>query len=266
MYIDSHAHFDLALEETSVSESSLIDAMKDQSIERAVQVGIDMASSHWSHDFARRNAGAGIYFTAGIHPSSTAGDPELAELADLVESVRSGGSAPLLFGIGECGLDFYRKRMPREMQIRSFRFQIELARLHRLPIIVHSRDAMEETLGILGEYGPSAGIMHCFSGDAAAARRVLDLGFHVSFAGNVTYRTANMLQEAASYVPLDRLLIETDAPFLTPVPLRGRKNRPDYVIHTYRFIAGLRSEPLPRIIEAVHENFMGMVSHEVKTV
>ncbi len=266
MYIDSHAHFDLALEEASVSESSLIDAMKDQSVERAVQVGIDGASSRWSHDFAKRNAGAGIFFTAGIHPSSTAGDSELGELADLVDTVRSGDSAPLLFGIGECGLDYYRKRTPRDMQVRSFRFQIELARRHGLPIIVHSRDAMEETFDILGEYGQSAGIMHCFSGDAAAARRVLDLGFLISFAGNVTYRTATILQEAASYTPLDRLLIETDAPFLTPVPLRGKKNRPEYVVHTYRFIAGLRREPLPRIIEAVHENFMGMVGHEVKTV
>jgi TatD DNase family protein len=266
MYIDSHAHFDLALEDASVSESMLLDAMRAQSVGQAVQVGIDFASSIWSRDFAKRNAGAGILFTAGLHPSSPADERELGKLADFVGSVRADDGAPLLFGIGECGLDFYRKRTPKETQALSFRFQIELARRHGLPLIVHSRDAMEETLGILGEYGGTTGIMHCFSGDAAAARRVLDLGFLISFAGNVTYRTALTLQEAAAYVPLDRLLIETDAPFLTPVPLRGRKNRPEYVIHTYKFIAELRHDPLTRVMDAVCENFMGMVNHEVKTV
>jgi TatD DNase family protein len=266
MYIDSHAHFDLALEDASVSEPMLLDALRAGAVERAVQVGIDCASSEWSCDFAKRNAAAGILFTAGIHPSSTAGDRELGKLADLVGSTLADDAAPLLFGIGECGLDYFRKRTPREMQVRSFRFQIELARKHGLPVIVHSRDAMEETLAILGEYPGTAGIMHCFSGDAAAARQVLDLGFLVSFAGNVTYNSARVLHEAAAYVPLDRLLVETDAPFLTPVPLRGKKNRPDYVIHTYRFIAELRHEPLARVADAVRENFRGMVSHEVKTV
>jgi TatD DNase family protein len=266
MYIDSHTHFDLALEDASLSESMLLEAMRAGSIGQAVQIGIDCASSRWSLDFAKRNAGAGILFTAGIHPSSPADDRELGKLEELVGSVLSGDSAPLLFGIGECGLDFFRKRTPAEIQVRSFRFQIELARKHNLPVIVHSRDAMEETLGILGEYGGTSGIMHCFSGDATAARRVLDLGFNISFAGNVTYRTASLLQEAAAYVPLDRLLIETDAPFLTPVPLRGKKNRPEYVIHTYRFIAELRNEPVTRVTDAVRENFREMVSHEVKNV
>jgi TatD DNase family protein len=267
MYIDSHAHVDLTLDEdASLTEAVLIDAMHAQSVDRAVQVGIDVASSLWSRDFARRNRDAGMFFTAGIHPSSPAGDSELNRLSYLVASVISSGDAPLLFGIGECGLDFYRMRTPRDEQVRSFRFQIELARRHGLPIIVHSRDAMDETLAILGEYGTAPGIMHCFSGDATAARRVLDLGFHISFAGNVTYRTATLLQEAASYAPLDRLLVETDAPFLTPVPLRGRKNRPEYIVHTYRFIAELRREPLSRVTDAVRENFMEIVSHEVKTV
>ena len=266
MYIDAHAHFDLVLEDASLTEAMLIREMHEASVKRAVQVGIDGASSRWSHEFARRNAGAGVLFSAGIHPSSPAGERELHDLAALVNEVHSGDGMPLLFGIGECGLDFYRMRQPREQQAGSFRFQIELARRHGLPLIVHSRDAMDETLDILGEYGPMAGIMHCFSGDAASARRVLDLGFLVSFAGNVTYRTARDLQEAAAFVPLDRLLVETDAPFLTPVPLRGRKNRPAHVIHTYRFLAELRHEKLDRVQDAVSENFMGMVAHEVKTV
>jgi len=266
MYIDSHAHFDLALEDASVSEPMLLDALRAGSVERAVQVGIDCESSGWSRDFAKRNAAAGILFTAGIHPSSAADDRELGKLAGLVESVLSDDDAPLLFGIGECGLDYYRKRTPNEMQVHSFRFQIELARKHGLPIIVHSRDAMEETLAILGEHPGTAGIMHCFSGDAAAARRVLDLGFLVSFAGNVTYASARVLHEAAAYVPLDRLLVETDAPFLTPVPLRGKKNRPEYIAHTYRFIAELRHETLARVADAVRENFSRVVNHEVKAV
>jgi TatD DNase family protein len=140
--------------------------------------------------------------------------------------------------------------------VQSFRRQIDMAKRFGLPVIVHSREAMEDTLAILHEESATLGIMHCFPGDREAARKVLDLGWYISYAGNVTYRSAVNLHESALYVPLDRLLVETDAPFLTPVPLRGKKNRPEYVLHTYRYLSELRREPLAKIADAVHKNFM----------
>jgi TatD DNase family protein len=223
MYIDSHAHFDLIMEEAGVTEDLLMDGLRDNDITQAVQVAIDPGSSRWSLDFAKRHAGCGILCTAGIHPSSPAGEPELKELASIVEKAMGGDR--LLFGIGECGLDYYRMRQPRETQERSFRFQVELANTYRLPLIVHSRDAAGDTLAVLRETCGTVGIMHCFPGDQEMAKDFLDLGFYISFAGNVTYRSATGMHAAAAYVPLDRLLVETDAPFLTPVPLRGKKKQ-----------------------------------------
>jgi TatD DNase family protein len=266
MYIDSHAHFDLTMEDGSIAEDMLMEQTRANNIVRTVQISIDAACSRWSRDFARRHAKNGVLFTIGIHPSSPADDNELNELKSLAEGIMSCDDSKLIFGIGECGLDFYRKRQPRESQERSFRFQIELANRLGLPVIVHSRESMKETLTILRETCRTTGIMHCFSGDRDDARKVLDLGFYISFAGNVTYRNAIAMQTSASYVPLERLLVETDSPFLTPVPLRGKKNRPEYVIHTYRFIAELRSEPEDRLAGAVYENFMELANHEAKKV
>jgi TatD DNase family protein len=266
MYIDSHAHFDLALENTDVTEDMLLEQARANAVTSVVQISIDAASARWSRDFAIRHAARGALYTIGTHPSSPAGDNELRELEELAAGVISGEERNLLFGIGECGLDFFRKRQAAETQERSFRFQIELANRYGLPVIVHSRDAMEETVAILLDYPGTSGIMHCFPGDRDAAKKVLDLGFYISFAGNVTFKNAETLHDSAVYVPLDRLLIETDAPFLAPVPMRGKKNRPEYVVHTYRFIAGLRGEPLDRIAGAVYENFMEIRSHAAKKV
>ncbi len=255
--IDSHAHFDLCLEEGG-SEEEYVTALAAHGVRRAVQVSIDAEGLAWSRAFAARNRGAGMFFTAGIHPSSRAEEADLERLRGFVEEVAGSADADLLFGIGETGLDFYRMHQPVEMQRRSFEFQLDLAARHNLPVIVHSRDAAEDTLAVLRAKNPPLGIMHCFSGDGAMARRFLDLGFYISFAGNLTYRAASDLHDAAKYVPADRLLLETDAPFLTPVPLRGKRNRPEYVIHTYEFIAALRNETVPSIQERVFENFSAL--------
>jgi len=266
MYIDSHAHFDLILEDSPLNETALMEHLKENGISRVVQASIDVASSRWSREFARRRAGQGMVFTVGIHPSSPAPEAELRELEQLAISILNGPDANLLFGIGECGLDFYRMRQPKETQERSFRFQIGLANRLGMPLIVHSRDAMEETLAILREACRTGGVIHCFSGDRNDAGTCMDLGFYISFAGNATYRAAVNLHEAAAYVPLNRLLVETDAPFLTPVPLRGKQNRPDYVIHTYRFIAELRGEPIESIAEAAQKNITELLNHEAKKI
>ncbi len=256
MLIDSHAHFDLVLEGRDITEAEIFSGLKEHSVAFSVQVSIDPAGFSWSREFAARNRDRGILFTLGIHPSSPASEKDLKNLADFTAEVMAGRDAHLLFGIGECGLDFYRMRQQRDVQERSFEFQIDLAHRHSLPVIVHSRDAMAAAIDLLWRKKPGKGIMHCYSGTVPDARSLLDLGFYLSFAGNVTYSKAHNLQDAARYVPLDRLLIETDAPFLTPVPLRGKQNRPYNVHHTYQFIADLRGESISKLEKAVYENFV----------
>ncbi len=262
MYIDSHCHFDIILENRKISPESLMSGMKKEGVNYAVQVSIDNQGLKWSHEFAKQQRENGILFTLGIHPSSEAGPEELRELSSFAEKISASDERDLLFGIGECGLDFYRMRQEREMQENSFRFQLDLAKRYGLPVIIHSRNAMERTLEIVRETPPERGIMHCFPGDEKEAEKVLDLGLTISFAGNVTYKNAGELHRSASSVPLDRMIIETDAPFLTPVPLRGKKNLPWYVINTYRFIADLKKISLSKLEDAVYGNFMKLKNRE----
>ncbi len=254
MYIDTHAHFDMCLEDSTVTEEDLISGLRNNDIKFAVQVSVDLESLDWGYKFAERNEN--IFFTLGLHPSSKAGDKELDGLSEYADKVMASDDSRLLFGIGETGLDYYRMRQPRDIQIKSFEYQIEISKKHGLPLIVHSREAFADTVKILKEKNPLAGIMHCFPGNREMARSALDLGFYISFAGNLTYTKAGDLHESASYVPLDRILLETDAPFLTPVPHRGKKNRSEYVIHTYDFLSRLRKEPLTKIQDAVYNNFI----------
>jgi len=260
MYIDTHAHFDICIEEGVATEQTLIDELAASDIGRAVQISIDEDGFAWSRDFARRRRGRGVLFTAGIHPSSQSDDAKLGRLSAFLDDSLAGDGADLLLGVGETGLDFYRMRQPRDAQERSFEFQLGAAKRRGLPVIVHIRDAMDEGIAIMTRFAPLTGIMHCFSGDSAAARRVIDLGLLVSFAGNLTYPKATQLHDAARYVPLDRLLLETDAPFLTPVPYRGKPNRPAFVTHTYAFFATMRKEPLANVIDTIEQNFDTLIA------
>lgn len=259
MFIDSHAHFDIIQKETDSKADNLIKALKDNNIKHAVQVSISADGLNQSYKFALRYKNDGIFFTAGIHPSSTAGEQELTfldnNLSEIVKKEKN-----LLFGIGECGLDYYRMKQTKEMQIASFQHQILLAKKYNLPLIIHIRDAMADALKILRNHSPLRGIMHCFSGNKKSAKEALDLGLYISYAGNVTYRKAFNLHESSLYVPLDRLLLETDAPFLTPEPLRGDRNKPEYVIHTYNFMAKHRKIPVLKLEEQIYENFTGILN------
>jgi len=259
MLIDSHAHFDMILDDMKITETELIKSLRYHNIKYSVQVSIEEKGLEWSRDFSKRNYENGVLYTLGIHPSSKADESDIEKLADFTKKEMAGKYGRLILGIGECGLDFYRMHQPEEIQRRSFEAQIDIAKKNKLPLIVHIRDAMDAGLEILQRKKPASGIMHCFSGDAAVAKRVLDMGFLISFAGNVTYKNATDLQEAASYVPLDRMLIETDSPFLTPVPLRGRPNLPEYIKHTYKFISDLKKITLSKLEDSVIENFEKMI-------
>jgi TatD DNase family protein len=195
----------------------------------------------------------------GIHPSSKATEKELKTLSDFVDSEMKGKFSKLLLGIGECGLDYNRMYQPKEMQRASFEAQIDIAKRHKLPLIIHCRNAMDETIQILKDKKYNYGIMHCFAGDSGAAKLVLDMGFILSFAGNVTYKKAVELHDAVKYVPLDKLLLETDSPFLTPEPERGKSNMPEMVKHTYKFVANLKKVSISKLEESITENFVKLI-------
>ena len=258
MFIDSHAHFDLCAEDHKTSAETIISLMEDNNVTTAVHIVIDTTGIQWGLDFINRHADKNIYIAMGIHPSSLADSEALHQLS--VTIAHSKKTIPhKIFGIGETGLDYYRMRQPKSMQIESFQFQIQLAKEHNLPVIIHSRDAMDDTYSIVKEYAPIHGIIHCFSGDHIDARKFIDLGFFISFAGNVTYKSATNLQQAASYIPMDTMLLETDAPFLTPVPFRGKPNHPGLVQHTYNYIAALRKISLSNCIDNIAQNFSNVL-------
>jgi TatD DNase family protein len=249
----------MILEDKKNSETDLVKSLKNNNIEFAVQISVEEKDFIWSRDFAERNHGSGIFYTLGIHPSSPAEEHRLSNLSGLVEQEMNGNNSRHLLGIGECGLDYYRMHQTKEMQIHSFETQIDIAKKYKLPLIIHSRDAMEDTLQILKNKNYGYGIMHCFAGDSAAAKKVLDMGFIISFAGNVTYKAAVELHDAASYVPLDKILLETDSPFLSPVPMRGKPNLPENINHTYRFIALHKKVSLDILEDSITKNFKSLI-------
>lgn len=248
---DSHCHLD----------DKQFDADREATIERALAAGVETMLAVGSGDgppdleagvrLAERYAA--IHATVGIHPHEArkADDAALKHLAELCVH-------PKVVALGEIGLDYHYDFSPRETQRAIFAEQLRIARDARLPIVIHTREAWEDTLLLLEEHWTGAaagGIMHCFSGGPDEARRVLDMGFHVSFAGVVTFPKALDIQRAARVVPLDRILIETDAPYLAPVPHRGKRNEPSFVTHTARKLAELRGEALETVAEAAAANF-----------
>jgi TatD DNase family protein len=197
-----------------------------------------------------------VRFSIGVHPHAAgkfADDPAAAAATVDAEMEKQ----PLTRGLGEIGLDYHYDFAPRDVQQQVFREQIRLATRRRLPIIIHTREADEDTFRILEEEGArdTGGVFHCFTGDREMARRALDSGFHISLAGIVTFPKALELKEVARMVPLDRLLIETDSPFLAPVPFRGKRNEPAHVIRVAEMVATLRGSDAQAIGEAALANF-----------
>jgi TatD DNase family protein len=208
-----------------------------------------MAAPRATLQLALRHPGE-VAATAGVHPHDAALAPASAR-----EELRTLCADPGVVAVGECGLDYHYDRSPRPLQRDWFAFQLELARELGKPVTVHSREADVETADLLRQHlGPAGGVVHCFTSDWAAARRYLDLGLSISIAGIVTFKTAEALREAARQIPLDRLLVETDSPYLAPVPLRGKRNEPAFVEKTARFLAALRGEPFELLCEATAQN------------
>src|SRR6266545_857156 len=212
---------------------------REAGVRRMVTIGTDVETSRAALAIAERDRD--VWATVGLHPhdAESGDDAVFDELGRLARS-------PRVVAIGEMGLDFFRNLSPRPAQEAAFRRQLDLARSLRKPVVLHCRDAHAETLAILAEARVSqmGGIMHCFSGDVELARRCLDLGLLISLAGPVTYPNARELPAVARFVPADRLVVETDCPFLPPQPYRGRRNEPAYLALTAARVAELRGESL----------------------
>jgi TatD DNase family protein len=233
MYFDTHAHLDL--EPLCDAEGEVVRRARDAEVSRIVTIGIDPESSEKAVAIAHRHGG--VYAAVGLHPHDASGcsEPLLSRLEELSRCDK-------VVGIGETGLDFHRDRSPRDAQRAAFREQIRLARRRSLPVIVHDRDAHEEILSLLSEENAAevGGIIHCFSGDYDMARRAIGMNFLLSVPGAITYKGSGTQVEAVRKIPLEKLLIETDSPFLAPLPHRGKTNEPSYVPLVAQKIAGIK--------------------------
>jgi len=254
LLIDSHCHLDF--KELAADEAAVLQRA------RASGVGGMLTISTRSDTFAAVRAIAerhsNVWCSVGIHPHEADEHPHV-DTAKLVERA----AHPRVVGIGETGLDYYYDHSDRERQQRSFRAHIAAARETALPLIVHTRDAEEDTLAILRDEmgkGPYTGVIHCFTASGAFADAAMDLGLYISISGIVTFKNARDLQETAARLPLDKLLVETDSPFLAPVPHRGKPCEPAYVADTARFLSQLRGESLDQLAQATSANFLNLFS------
>ncbi|KPL67592.1 LuxR family transcriptional regulator [Erythrobacter sp. SG61-1L] len=249
MLIDSHCHLEykgLVEEQQSVLERA-----------RAAGVhgflNISTRQSEWDRVVGTAAREPDVWASVGIHPHEADGHADLGAAVLLAATEH-----PKVIGIGETGLDYYYDKSDREVQQDLFRVHIGVARETGLPLIIHTRDAEEDTAAILREEmgkGAFPALIHCFTASADFARIVLDLGLSISISGIVTFKNAKDLQEVAAWIPQERLLVETDSPFLAPVPHRGRPCEPAFVADTAAFVAGLRSEPVEKLAEYTTRNF-----------
>ena len=251
MLVDSHAHLDLP--EFDDDRNEVIKRAKENGIDYILNIGINSESCRKaitladSYDF--------IYASIGIHPHDAKDVDE-----DTYAVLKSLANNKKVLAFGEIGLDFYRNLSPKGIQIKRFREQINLANELKLPVVIHNRDAHKETLEILKEEGAKnlGGIIHCFSGDYSMAKSCIDMGFYISIPGTITFPKAVELQEIVKKLPLSKILIETDCPFLTPVPYRGKRNEPSFVRYVAEKIASLKDTPLEEVAEITSQNFRSL--------
>ena len=252
MFVDSHCH--LNYKGLVEDQQGVLDRARAAGVE--AMLNISTRASEWDEVVGLAEREPDVWASVGVHPHDADTHPDV-ETATLVERARH----PRVVGIGESGLDFYYDKSDRDRQRASFRSHIAAARETGLPIIVHTRDAEADTLALLGEEMARAvfpGVIHCFTASDDFARKALDLGLYISISGIVTFKNAAELQATAKWLPQDRLLIETDSPFLAPVPHRGKTGEPAFVADTLAFLADLRGEDQDELAAATSANFYSL--------
>ena len=246
-YFDTHAHIGLITEDL-IDQLIVVQEARQEGVEHLVTVSNNLVD--FAHLYENLKTENQIYHSIGVSPSSVEqpGDDWEARIVD-------GTKLERVIAIGEIGLDYYRKFGDRDSQVELFIRQLELAEKLSLPVIIHNRDAGSDVLEILRERLPRrGGILHCYSEDYEYARKALDLNLWISFAGNVTYRNARNLQDTARKMPVERILIESEAPFMVPAIHRGKRNKPSYINETAAFIAELREVPVEELAETLYAN------------
>jgi len=233
MLIDSHAHLDM--KQFDSDRDQIIDRAVSADVMHIITVGIDIISSRNAVKLTQHYPS--ILATAGIHPhnADNANKNDLEQIALIAQHNK-------IIAIGEIGLDFFRNRSARKNQIEVFSQQLAIAISLDLPVVIHDREAHTETVSILSSFKQNGlhGMIHCFSGDYKLAKKFINMGYYISIPGTVTFNNASQIQDVARRIPLNRLLLETDAPFLAPTPYRGKRNEPSHIIHTAQKIAKLR--------------------------
>ncbi len=250
--VDSHTHFELLHEDDQADATAEIIARAQQE-GVAYFLNVCVKLSRFNYVLRPAEIYPFVYASVGLHPND---DTEQADLDTLIEL----GRHDRVVAVGETGLDYFRSSGELEWQRERFRCHIAAAKALNKPLIIHMRDAKDDTLAILRDEDAKSvgGVMHCFTEDWVIAQQALDIGFYISFSGIVTFKTAVNIQEVARLMPLDRMLVETDAPYLAPVPMRGKKNEPAYMRHTAEFIAKLRGISVEEVAEATTRNFFSL--------
>ena len=254
MFIDSHCHINFP--ELAARMPELLAKMEENKVTHALCVSVDLPD--FPSVLALAEQYHHIYATVGVHPDyEDTPEPSVELLVKLADH-------PKIIAIGETGLDYYRLEGDLEWQRERFRTHIKASRITRKPLIIHTRAASEDTIRIMQEEGAGTdkggvgGVMHCFTESLEVAQAALAMGFYISFSGIVTFKSAKDLQAVAREVPLERMLIETDSPYLAPVPFRGRMNEPGYVRHVAEYIATLKDVPLEQVAKQTTDNFFNL--------
>ena len=254
MFVDSHCHLDFP--EFAPELDVVLDRARNTGVGHFLTIGTRL--SRFPAVRAIAESQSDIHCTIGVHPHDAVQEPLFGPERLLAE-----GAHPKVVGFGETGLDYYYNHSPREAQIVNFRAHIAAAREAQLPVVVHTRDAEDDTIAMLEAeqaVGAVSGVIHCFTGSARLAGAALELGFHISVSGIATFRKSDLLRATLKEVPLDRLLIETDCPYLAPQPVRGKRNEPAFLVHTAAMLAELKGVTAEQLAQATTENFFRLFS------
>ncbi len=259
MTTDIHTHLDLISSLEAIPE--ILNKCKEEGITSLFNISVDFNSNFISRDLAKKYKE--IYFSVGIHPEQT-GKFDFGKYKELEKLL----SDDKCIGIGEIGLDYYHDYGDKNKQIELFEFQLNVAKQYNKPVILHTRDSFDDAFYVINknEYKDIKGVFHCFSYSIAEAKKIIDRDMYISFAGNLTFKNARNLHETAKNIRLDRVLVETDSPFLTPVPFRGKKNYPYMIKYTIKFLSELLDMPINILTDKLNKNIRKLFFYNDNTV